>query len=651
MSALSTQLSHPKYRPDIDGLRAIAVLSVVAFHVAPNWVMGGFIGVDVFFVISGYLISTILFENLDKGTFSFLEFYSRRIKRIFPALLLVLISSYLIGWFTLFSDEYKQLGKHIFASASFVQNIILWNESSYFDNAVETKPLLHLWSLSVEEQFYLFWPILLWIFRKYNLLIATVLVFLLSFYLNLKGIKENIVATFYFPQTRFWELASGGMLAWFTVYKKNVFQKLKSEKKALLNIFSLIGMCLLVSGFIGINKKFGFPGVWALVPVGGAVFIIFAGHNAWLNRVILSNRIAVWFGLISYPLYLWHWPLLSFLRICEEEKPSMTLRIVAVLISMVLAWLTYEFVERSMRFPSLNRLKVISATTLILIIGYLGYCTYRQNGLPARKQIEVFEKERAKFSYSHTMSRNPKGAKLMLLGDSHADHLARGIMKELDDKVAYRGANGCIPFFNVDRYDNRFKPGNCRNSMNSSLSEFEKNKEMTGIILASMGPVYLTGEAFKGMDGLRVEGLGVTLSTHPEITDRWEIYTRGLRYTLERLTAQNKKILFVFDIPELGFDPRVCVANRRFLTPTKEVCAVSRVDYDQRTSRYRTLVYSVLKDFPKVKFYDPTNDFCDENYCYAFKEGKMLYRDVDHLSNDGSEFVSERMAPLLKELM
>jgi peptidoglycan/LPS O-acetylase OafA/YrhL len=189
MSSLQPQLLHPKYRPDIDGLRAIAVLSVIAFHAFPNWAVGGFTGVDIFFVISGYLISTIIFDNLDKGTFSFGDFYGRRIKRIFPALLTVLITCYLFGWLTLLADEFKQLGKHLVAGAGFVSNLVLWSEAGYFDNSAETKPLLHLWSLGIEEQFYLIWPILLWLGykRKFNLLTLTLILAAASLYFNMKG--------------------------------------------------------------------------------------------------------------------------------------------------------------------------------------------------------------------------------------------------------------------------------------------------------------------------------------------------------------------------------------------------------------------------------------------------------------------------------
>ena len=159
-------LSHPKYRPDIDGLRAIAVLSVVIFHAFPNSLKSGFIGVDIFFVISGYLISSIIFENIDRGSFSFAQFYGRRIKRIFPALSLVLLSCLVFGWFGLLGDEFKQLGKHMAAGAGFVSNFFFWQESGYFNNAAETKPLLHLWSLAIEEQFYIVWPLLVWVWRK-----------------------------------------------------------------------------------------------------------------------------------------------------------------------------------------------------------------------------------------------------------------------------------------------------------------------------------------------------------------------------------------------------------------------------------------------------------------------------------------------------
>ena len=201
-------LSHPSYRADIDGLRALAVLSVVVFHAFPGVMPGGFIGVDIFFVISGFLISTILLENLGRGTFSFAEFYSRRIRRIFPALLVVLSASYAFGWFALLPDEFMQLGKNIAAGAGFVSNFLLWSESGYFDTAAEVKPLLHLWSLGIEEQFYIVWPLLLWAVARLRLNALTVIIVLasISFMLNVDVVRNNAIAAFYSPQTRCWEL-------------------------------------------------------------------------------------------------------------------------------------------------------------------------------------------------------------------------------------------------------------------------------------------------------------------------------------------------------------------------------------------------------------------------------------------------------------
>ena len=368
------------------------MLSVVAFHAFPGWMKGGFIGVDVFFVISGFLISTIIFENLDRGTFSFAEFYARRIRRIFPALVFVLLSSLIFGWLALIPDELNQLGKHIAAGAGFVSNFVLWSEAGYFDNSAETKPLLHLWSLGIEEQFYIIWPFVLWLAWKknFNLLTLTILVYILSFYLNLKGVKKDATATFYSPQTRFWELLSGSILAWFSLYKKDAFansklridgwlvkvvcrETVEADRKILSNVISFVGSLLLMYGFCRITKDVSFPGKWAVIPVLGAILIILAGPKAWINRKILSNKVAIWFGLISFPLYLWHWPILSFARIIRNEVPSLSIRIAAIVLSIALAWVTVNFFEKAFRFgDSKIRLKLLALCGTILALGSTG---------------------------------------------------------------------------------------------------------------------------------------------------------------------------------------------------------------------------------------------------------------------------------------
>ena len=381
------------YRPEIDGLRAFAVLSVVVFHAFPGWLKGGFIGVDVFFVISGFLITTHIFESLEKGQFSFANFFARRIRRIFPALILVMVCSLVFGWFVLLVDEYAQLGKHIASGATYIINFILVDETGYFDNAAETKPMLHLWSLAIEEQFYIIWPLVLWCAwkRKFNLLTVTVIAAAISFYLNIRHVHTKPVETFFWPTGRFWELLSGSILAWLLLYKSELLEKLKlwldrhiarftfskgklSDGSIVASIMALVGFALLVYGIIRIDDSLAFPSLWALIPVFGTVLIIAGGSNAWLNRIIMMNPIAIWFGLISYPLYLWHWPILSFLQIYNGDIPHRDNRITAVVISIFLAWLTYKFIENPIRFGSFR--KKLNPALIAIVLFFVGGAGY-----------------------------------------------------------------------------------------------------------------------------------------------------------------------------------------------------------------------------------------------------------------------------------
>lgn len=381
------------YRAEIDGLRAFAVLSVIAYHAFPNSLQGGFIGVDVFFVISGFLITTHIFEHLDKGQFSFTDFFRRRIRRIFPALILVMACSLTFGFFVLLADEFSQLGKHVASGAAVITNFILADESGYFNNASETKPMLHLWSLAVEEQFYIFWPLVLWYGwkRKLNLLKITISIAIFSFYLNLRFVKSYPTETFFWPLGRFWEILSGSILAWLLLYKSETmsrfkllvdkflvrvihFKEVKADCSITLNLMSFIGLLLLSWGVIRMNAKLSFPSVWALVPVFGAVLVIASGSKARLNRIFLMNPIAVWFGLISYPLYLWHWPILSFLHIVDGDFPQRDKRIVAVLLSIILAWLTVKFIENPIRFGHLkHKLNTFLIALTLILLGAAGY--------------------------------------------------------------------------------------------------------------------------------------------------------------------------------------------------------------------------------------------------------------------------------------
>lgn len=375
LPSTTTSASHLKYRADIDGLRAIAVLSVIAYHAFPKKIMGGFIGVDIFFIISGFLISTILFQNLAAGSYSIIDFYRRRIKRIFPALLLVLISCMILGWFLLLSDEYRQIGKHVAGGAGFISNILLWGEAGYFDSSAEAKPLLHLWSLAVEEQFYIFWPLILAAIWKKRWNFAVIIgLAVISFAINLFYLKTNATAAFYSPLSRFWELMIGSLLAYVLLYKPQLLEKHR-------NVQSFAGFFLLAAGLLLINHERQFPGWWALLPTLGASLVISAGPAAYLNRMVLSSKPFVWFGLISYPLYLWHWPVFSFLHIVVDASPTRNVKLVAVALSILLAWLTYRLLEKPLRTSAVANGRTIALALIMVVTGSAGYYTYANGGL------------------------------------------------------------------------------------------------------------------------------------------------------------------------------------------------------------------------------------------------------------------------------
>jgi peptidoglycan/LPS O-acetylase OafA/YrhL len=676
MTVKQPHLSRPNYRPDIDGLRAIAVLSVVAFHAFPSWVSGGFIGVDIFFVISGYLISTIIFENLDRGTFNFTEFYARRIKRIFPALLLVMIACFAFGWFTLLADEYKQLGKHIAAGASFISNFILWNEAGYFDNSAESKPLLHLWSLGIEEQFYIFWPLFIWLAwrQKFSLLKITALITIISFVLNIKGVEGDAVATFYSPQTRFWELLCGSLLSWLALYNKNIrrgpFEKIDgllasffykdkrdASGRALSSSLSVLGLMLLIYGFTQINKDLSFPGEWALIPVIGSALLIMSGPQAFINHTILSNKIFVWFGLISFPLYLWHWPLLSYARIIEGDTPSRNTRIAIVFISIGLAWLTYKLIERPIRLGHYAKIKVFILATLMITIGYLGYNTYERGGLNFRN-IEkrhgftqhldwpywTTDKSCAdKFNISPCQISSNK-PQVMILGDSHGNHLYPGLVSALPKAIGVFSGGTCPPIQGIKYYVTKNQashPCATVDYLSQNLRILDENPTIQQVVIGAfwrpaLNLQFINPKEKEFWGNIRLE------STNPNegglASD--ELIYRGLKRTINELLSRKKEFLFVRDTPDFENDIRDECFKRLSLNNSLS-CSLPRSVFELRREKENLLVNKLLVDFPSLKVFDPFDILCDPIQCFIVIDGKPVYRDSHHLSVYGSTLIGK----------
>ncbi len=376
--------SHLDYRPDIDGLRAIAILPVVLYHAFPGLLPGGFVGVDIFFVISGFLISGIVWNALDAGDFSYARFYANRILRIFPALLTVLLVLYVAGWWLLMPAEFAHLGKLIAGGIGFSNNFLLWLEAGYFDKASALKPLMHLWSLGIEEQFYLAFPFLIVILwrLKISALFPLIGLALASFALSIHQIGISPESAFFLPQYRIWELLAGALFSW--QYRHGSGRGtilLPTPRHA--DVASLSGLAMLFVAFFLINAESKFPGWWAVLPVAGACLLIAAGKDAVVNRLLLSSRPAIFIGLISYPLYLWHWPLFSLETILNRSfvaDPAVQ-RFLLVVASLLAAVATYYLIERPIRFGNRRRLKVAGLCLFGLLIAYVGFNTYSREGL------------------------------------------------------------------------------------------------------------------------------------------------------------------------------------------------------------------------------------------------------------------------------
>jgi peptidoglycan/LPS O-acetylase OafA/YrhL len=463
------------YRPDIDGLRAIAVMMVIGFHAFPSIFKGGFVGVDIFFVISGYLISTILLRSLDEQTYSLLRFYRNRIKRIFPALLTVLIFCLIAGWFLFTAVEFKQLGKHVAAGSIFLSNIVYMSERGYFDMASETKSLLHLWSLAVEEQFYILLPLLLWFLYKtktkaFEIIVA---IAVCSFLVALFAVADPTVR-FYSPQTRFWELLLGTIIAWYE--HACVTRRYVNGRTARLvfewvikrpNFFSALGVASIVISLIIINRQQATPGVWTLIPTLGAALLIIVGMKGWFNRTILSSRLFVAIGLISYPLYLWHWPLLVITTIVEGTRPSISHRLMAIVVTFALSIATYFLIERPIRFGRKDNLKTAVLVALMTCVGIFGYTVYRDDGYAQRAfawqfknvsaAIEDWDGDAGLVNVNYlgqsVLANSTQPPEILFVGDSHVEQfLPRVVRLTQENKFPssiFVLGGGCPPIANI----------------------------------------------------------------------------------------------------------------------------------------------------------------------------------------------------------
>lgn len=639
-----------EYRSDIDGLRAIAVSAVVAYHAFPSAVSGGFIGVDIFFVISGYLITTIIARQMEDGRFRFADFFARRVRRLLPALCLVLAFCLLAGYQLLLPKEYVDLGKHIIYGAFFATNFALVTEVGYFDKAAEYKLLVHLWSLSVEEQFYILWPVILgtlMVFKASVIRIILVMGFL-SFCLSIWFVIHHPQIAFFWPFGRFWELLAGALIALLPTGSQSVMQQKLglSSPRHLANLCGFAGLFLLIAGIFVITPHTGFPGWWALLPVTGASLLIWGGQGSWVNSVVLSQRALVAIGLISYPLYLWHWPLLTFPTIVQGAAPAITVRLLAVAAAVLLSIMTYRYVEKPIRFGALKNHGSRTAKALVaslLVLSACGATLYMKKGLPERSSLAAYEqtvsalvRTPAVDSYcdrllngqdrlfDYCRAQPVAGAQeiVAVIGDSHA-HAGYPGIAEAGSVFGYEtqlyANSSCPPLVGAIWGRTDSEKAQCKAKIAQILSLVTANERIKKVVFLTRGTTYWDGTE-----------PAQTASQATQPTMSYQAFSQGLIASIETLQAAGKQVIYVAENPELTKQASSCAPRPYHIG---DRCAQNIEDVKDRQKAYLAL----MARLPEGVVRHTIGVFCPDGVCVAVDEAaQLLYADDDHLSVEGS---------------
>lgn len=662
-------MSTLKYRSDIDGLRALAVLSVVIYHVSPQTLPGGFLGVDIFFVISGYLISLIVFREQTAGTFSFADFYARRIRRLFPALAAVLLVTLIFGAFALFADEYRRLGKHAASAIVFLLNFQLMGEAGYFDVASDSKPLLHLWSLSVEEQFYLVWPALLVVLGRVRWRIGLVIGILIvgSFAFAIYLASRNLDALYFHPLARFWELLLGAALAYYhNRFGINAFPT-RIDQPWIRHLLSCVGLAAIFSALFLFNGKTPHPSTLTLIPLLGVVLLIASGGSAVAGRFLALKPI-VWIGLISYPLYLWHWPLLSYIRIMEFSTPRSSLLWVGAGVSVLLAALTYRYIELPLRHSrrGLVELAGLGGAMAALFIAAAGVVV--SGGFPDRPAVRYAKDSEAQMKREpetdesclrlfkqnaapvYCRQHKPGDRMIGIIGDSHAHVLFPGVAEQAERAgygVLLLANSSCPPLAGAVTGKTDVERRKCTLSIEKILSAIVGDERIKHVIVATRGPIYLTGKGYGPTEtDYNDPPISYARSVAREFKSGIGPFSEGLHATLRRLLESGKTVSYFLQVPELGIYPYNCL-GRPLALISKPSCEVAVKEYRDRMSEYRAILTKAQAEFPTMLVWDPQPLFCDVERCQGLIQKKLMYADDDHLSIEGSRLVAAHFFPSL----
>ena len=645
-------------------MRALAVLPVVLFHIDPGLMPGGFLGVDVFFVISGYLISTILYREQAQGNFSLSSFYGRRVRRLFPALLLVLAVVLGFGYFALFADEYQRVGKDAFFAILFLLDFRLMRETGYFDVATYGKPLLHLWSLSVEEQFYLVWPVLLLLLGRMGFRLRPLLMLGAAGSLALAQFYGEIApeAVYYHPGARFWELLIGAVIAhWqFGAGRPACFVRVRNG--LVVHGLSLAGLVLVVSSLVLFDRSFRHPGLITLWPIVGVALLIGSDRQALANR-LLAWRPLVGIGLISYPLYLWHWPMLAYVRIIDSGRPAAWSLWGTAGLSVLFAWLTYRFCERPIREARTQPVVVWALSSAMVGLALVPIAIDVGLGWPDRPALQYVK------PFASDLVRQPAqdpvclrrfpsspapvycrehatGARMLaIIGDSHAHVLFPGVSVLAEQRglgTLLLANSGCPPMLGTTLGRTDALRAECVRDIGRVIQPVLTDPRISDVLIATRGPIYMDGTGY-GVAEDKVALLPIAQENPSRDLGNVsldDIFGRGLLETAYLLNKAGKRVYYLLQVPELSLTARDCLGRPLTWTYAVDDCVTARAAYETRMRRYRAIVAEVAKQAPYLGVIDVQDQFCDAFVCSARRQRELLYFDNNHLSISGSRLVA-----------
>ncbi len=644
------------YRPDIDGLRALAVLPVVLYHAGFATFSGGYVGVDIFFVISGYLITSLIYSEINDGSFRFRNFYLRRIRRLFPALFTVVLLTCIPAYWLLLPEELEDFGQSVASLALFASNLLFFSESGYFAGAAEMKPLLHTWSLAIEEQYYLLFPVLLLLIKRtpgkpYFAVVG--LLFAASLTYSAVAVYTAPEAAFYLLPSRTWELLLGSIIA---------MTGISISRAWLRESLAVFGLLLLGFAILTFTPEMPFPGLAALAPcLGTALLIVTGREQATRTARVLSDPRLVFFGLISYSLYLWHWPILVFAKHYFVAPLSLTVTWILIAISVLAAYLSWRFVERPFRGQQgiLGSRRIFQATgaTIALLIA-VGLLFDSQEGLPGRldpgiskilavaddkpkrrKLCEGIAPGEVSMERLCPVAENDIPPSFLVWGDSHANMLIAGIAAQAQARGIngrFAVANGCVPLLGVRRVV-QTTDVDCAEFNEAAINLLRDNPQIDTVIIAARWGLHAEGVPFAPDSG-RAFWLQDAMQAADDPAGNRAIFQRAFDRTLSRLAELGRNVVILGPVPEVVADVPGALAKARWREQALNL-DVRTADFLARQRGFFTAVQSLDAD-TRHRVIPLHERLCNDATCRLTNGDLPLYFDDNHLASAGLSMIA-----------